>query len=240
MNIKYISTTTSTNDLIRETNQNLSLVWCEEQTKGRGQRGNQWESEKGKNLTFSIMTHPDFMPAENQFILSKAVSLAIIDTLKSHDIMATIKWPNDIYVGEKKICGILIECNISGSGQLSQAIIGIGLNVNQTEFLSDAPNPVSMQILTGKEYKREKILDEFCHHFETYYLMIAEDLYSPLDSRYRENLYQKDGFHRYQDNNNKFEARISGITKFGALLLTDTNGLEKEYQFKEVVFLHNE
>lgn len=240
MNIKHIVTATSTNDIIRETNQNLSLIWCDEQTKGRGQRGNYWESETGKNLTFSIMTHPDFMPAENQFILSKAVSLAIIDTLKSHDITATVKWPNDIYVGDKKVCGILIECNISGSGRLSQAVIGVGLNVNQTEFISDAPNPISMKILTGMEYKREKILNEFSQHFETYYLMIAEDLYSPIDTRYRDNLYRKNGYFKYYDHIRKFEAHISGITKYGALLLTDTDGLEKEYQFKEVIFLQNE
>lgn len=238
MNIKHIETTTSTNDLVREINQNLSLVWCEEQTKGRGQRGNHWESEKGKNLTFSVMTHPDFLPAENQFELSKSVSLAIIDTLKEYGIIATIKWPNDIYVNDKKICGILIECSISGSGQLTQAVIGIGLNINQTEFLSDAPNPISMKMITEKEFKREKILNVFSHHFENYYLMLAENLFSPIDNRYIENLYRKDGYFMYRDSNNKFEARISGITKYGALLLTDRDGIQKEYQFKEIVFLN--
>lgn len=238
MNIKHIETTTSTNDLVREINQNLSLVWCEEQTKGRGQRGNHWESEKGKNLTFSVMTHPDFLPAENQFELSKSVSLAIIDTLKEYGIIATIKWPNDIYVNDKKICGILIECSISGSGQLTQAVIGIGLNINQTEFLSDAPNPISTKMITEKEFKREKILNEFSHHFENYYLMLAENLFSPIDNRYIENLYRKDGYFMYRDSNNKFEARISGITKYGALLLTDRDGIQKEYQFKEIVFLN--
>lgn len=239
MIIKHIDTVASTNDLVkeREYNQNLSLLWAEEQTKGRGQKGTQWESEVGKNITFSIMCHPDFLPAEHQFILSKAVSLAIIDTLALYKLKATIKWPNDIYVGDKKICGILIECSISGQGKLNQAVIGIGLNVNQTLFLSNAPNPTSIAIETENEVNREKLLDQFCHFFENYYIMLAEDLYSPIDNRYKENLYHREGIFKYRDSNRTFEAKISGISKYGALILTDTDGLEKEYQFKEVVFL---
>lgn len=239
MNIKHIDSTISTNDSIKESsyNQNLTLLWSEEQTKGRGQKGNHWESEYGKNLTFSIMTYPDFIPAENQFILSKAVSLAIVDTLGEHDIKATIKWPNDIYVNDEKICGILIECSISGQGKLNQAVIGIGLNINQTQFVSNAPNPTSMTIQTGKVLNREEILDSFCHNFESLYIMIAEDLYSPINNRYHENLYHREGYHKYMDCNRTFEARISGISKYGALILTDRDDIEKEYQFKEVTFL---
>lgn len=237
MNIKYIETTTSTNDTIKIANKNLSLLWCEEQTAGRGQKGNHWESERGRNLTFSIMTHPEFMPAECQFVLSKAVSLALIDTLAAHSIKATIKWPNDIYVNDKKICGILIECGISGSGQLNSAVIGIGLNVNQTLFTSDAPNPTSMKLETGIDFSREAILEEFCQLFETNYTMLAENLYSPIDNRYKENLYRKDGFHSYQDDVRTFEASICEISKYGALILKDRDGVKKEYQFKEVSFL---
>lgn len=239
MNIKHIDTASSTNDLIKEKehNQNLSLLWSEEQTKGRGQKGTNWESEYGKNLTFSIMTYPDFLPAEHQFILSKSISLAILDTLANHNIKATIKWPNDIYVNDKKICGILIECSISGLGKLNQVVLGVGLNVNQTLFVSDAPNPTSMSIETGNQFDREKVLEQLSHHFENYYIMLAEDLYSSIDSRYRDNLYHRDGYFKYRDCNRVFDARISGISKYGALLLTDSDGVEKEYQFKEVTFL---
>ena len=236
MNIEYIEKTTSTNDIIRERDSNLSLVWADKQTNGRGQRGNSWESEKGKNLTLSIMTHPTFLAAENQFILSKAISLAVVDTLLNYGISAKIKWPNDIYVGDKKICGILIECDINGSGMLQRVIIGLGLNVNQTKFVSNAPNPTSMSIATNKKFTREDILEDLAHGFENIFMMISESLYSPIHNRYFDLLYRKDGVHCYKDKDGEFKASISSITRYGALVL-NRKGIDKEYQFKEVTFI---
>ena len=236
MNIEYIEKTTSTNDIIRERDSNLSLVWADKQTNGRGQRGNSWESEKGKNLTLSIMTHPTFLAAENQFILSKAISLAVVDTLLNYGISAKIKWPNDIYVGDKKICGILIECDINGSGMLQRVIIGLGLNVNQTKFVSNAPNPTSMSIATNKKFNREDILEDLAHGFENIFMMISESLYSPIHNRYFDLLYRKDGVHCYKDKDGEFKASISSITRYGALVLK-RKGIDKEYQFKEVAFI---
>lgn len=129
-----------------------TVVATHTQTAGRGQRGNSWEAEPGKNLTFSQVLRPASLPAQRQFELSMVVSLAIariIDSRLPHGMRCTIKWPNDIYVGLEKICGILIENKLAGPA-IERAIAGIGINVNQTEFLSDAPNPTSVALLNGR------------------------------------------------------------------------------------------
>ena len=120
----------------------LTLVDADFQTGGRGQQQNVWESEADKNLLFSLLCHPTFLPATNQFVLSQAIAVAVQRTLSEYTDGITIKWPNDIYWNDRKICGTLIECNLMGS-TIKDCIIGTGINVNQTEFRSDAPNPVS-------------------------------------------------------------------------------------------------
>lgn len=237
MTIEYIKSTTSTNDLINQRDANLHIIWSDEQTAGRGQRGNSWESESGANLTFSIMTQPLFLRADQQFMLSKLISNTIITTLASYKIPATIKWPNDIYVGDKKICGILIECSVSGNGALNKVVIGVGLNVNQKQFVSDAPNPTSMSIIKDCTFDREELITKIAQQFEMGYAMLGERLYSTIDRTYLNNLYRKDGVHAYSDEGGKFRASIEGITNYGALLLKRENGDIKEYQFKEVSFI---
>ena len=118
-------------------------IIAREQTAGRGQRGNKWSSRAGENLTFSLVWEPTFLEAKRQFLLSEAVALALTDTLAKWDVRSKIKWTNDIYVGNKKICGILIEHDLEGM-YLSRTIIGVGLNVNQAHFTSNAPNPISL------------------------------------------------------------------------------------------------
>ncbi len=238
MIIKHIKSSVSTNSEIADVDQNLFALWSDCQTKGRGQRGNSWESEDDKNLTFSIMLRPQLIPAEKQFILSKTISTVIIETLNCYGINATIKWPNDIYVNHNKICGILIECNISGNGLINKAIIGVGLNVNQKLFLSDAPNPTSMALECNKEFDREEIINEICRRFEMKYDIISEGLYSTIDRAYYNNLYRKDGLHTYEDSNgNLFKATINGISEYGALILEDEKRVCREFQFKEVSFV---
>lgn len=123
-----------------------------EQTCGRGQRGNSWEAEPRKNITLSLMLRPEGLPATRQFELSEAVALGVADLLDDLGIEGvSVKWPNDIYVGNKKICGILIENTVAGT-LITRSIAGIGLNVNQTQFLSDAPNPVSLKQITGTDF----------------------------------------------------------------------------------------
>ena len=140
-----------------------TTVCADYQTAGKGQRGNTWESERGKNLMFSLVLYPTFLQPQRQFILSQLTALAVRDTLTRWAGDIRIKWPNDIYWQEKKICGILIENELNAEG-IARSIIGIGLNVNQTKFHSDAPNPVSLRQITGGEENPMEVL----HDIQTY------------------------------------------------------------------------
>ena len=149
---------------------NLSVVSALEQTKGRGQRGNRWSSQPGENLTFSLVVKDFRIKANEQSAISQATALSLVDLLSRHEIKARIKWPNDIYTGDEKICGILIENSLKGS-EIDWSIIGIGLNVNQTAFPEDLPNPTSMKLCTGNSnpYNTREILEEFMGLFTGYY-----------------------------------------------------------------------
>ena len=163
-------TVTSTNDRLAELCQEKEIkefttLMAEYQTAGKGQRGNSWESEYGKNLTFSTVFYPQTIAPASQFILSMAVASAICTALAHyvHADCLQIKWPNDIYWKDKKIAGILIENDLTGS-QISQSIIGIGININQEEFHSSAPNPVSLRQITKKETDRMEVLNSILEH----------------------------------------------------------------------------
>ena len=221
------------------------VVVAEYQTAGRGCGSNTWESEQGKNLTFSVLLHPTEIPADCQFRISEAVSVAICETLEncfrplspadspsdSGKQEVTIKWPNDIYVGDRKICGILIENQLRGS-LISDSIVGIGLNVNQTVFRSDAPNPVSVAQLTGHEENREALLQAFLQRLSATMEMEPE----ALMETYRRRLYRREGFHRFSDSCGAFEAKVMNVLDDGRLVLLDTEGKARMYAFKEVIF----
>lgn len=149
---------------------NLSVVSALEQTKGRGQRGNRWSSQPGENLTFSLVVKDFRIKANEQSAISQTTALSLVDLLSRHEIKARIKWPNDIYADDEKICGILIENSLKGS-EIDWSIIGIGLNVNQTTFPEDLPNPTSMKLCTGNSnpYNTREILEEFMGIFTGYY-----------------------------------------------------------------------
>ncbi|MDE7389226.1 MAG: biotin--[acetyl-CoA-carboxylase] ligase, partial [Muribaculaceae bacterium] len=150
--INFIDSCASTNSAIPSDAPHGFAIACREQTAGRGQRGASWESEPGMNVTMSVMLRPEGLRAAGQFLISMHTALAVARTLDSYGIAGVrVKWPNDVYVGNRKICGILIENSLSGS-MVSRSVCGIGLNVNQTEFRSPAPNPVSMAMLTGLRY----------------------------------------------------------------------------------------
>ncbi|MCM1020641.1 MAG: biotin--[acetyl-CoA-carboxylase] ligase [Muribaculum sp.] len=202
------------------------------QTAGRGQRGNSWEAEQGKNLTFSLLLHPRGIEACEQFRISQAVSLGIVDTLRPllPGREVKIKWPNDIYVGNSKICGILIENSLSGK-TISHSIAGIGINVNQRRFLSNAPNPVSMIQLLGHETALEPLLNSVVEK-------IAQCLAEPeaeLKERYFANLWSRECM-TYRDvaTGSKFNAAITAIGPLGHITLTRADGNSTIYAFKEV------
>ena len=214
----------------------LTTVVADFQTAGRGQRGNSWESEDGKNLMFSFVLYPTFLEARKQFLLSQIASLAVKETLDLYIGDVSIKWPNDIYWHDKKIAGILIENVLSGS-TFSRAIIGMGLNINQKNFYSDAPNPVSLYQITGRTYKIEKILDEFTEAFGKRYTDTFTNSSDRIHKEYIAALYRNDGVYPFYSDGNIFHASIADVELDGHLLLSTESGEKKRFAFKEVSFL---
>lgn len=212
------------------------VVVSEYQTAGRGCGTNSWESERGKNLTFSLLIHPTEITADCQFRISEAVSLALCETLDGYvtDRQVSVKWPNDIYVDDCKICGMLIENRLRGR-LMTDSIIGIGLNVNQREFFSDAPNPVSLVQLLGHEVALEPLLQAFLQKLEPMLQMDPET----LGKAYRERLYRREGEHEYRDGKGLFRAKLLNVLDDGRLVLLDTEGTARIYAFKEVQFVIN-
>jgi BirA family biotin operon repressor/biotin-[acetyl-CoA-carboxylase] ligase len=238
----HISETVSTNVLMKEMLRKSPLpegfvVHTDFQHQGKGQGNNQWESAKGKNLLFSLLLRPHHIAIEDQFIISQIVSLGIIDVLRNlhpdHETAFCVKWPNDIYWKNKKLGGILIENTLQGR-IINASVIGIGLNINQTTFTSDAPNPVSLKQITGKEYPIDLILEAITGNILHYYVEVSPEL---VRKQYMENLYRKTGYHSYRIDEKSFSAKIIDIEKDGRLMLEDVNGDMTGYYFKEIEFL---
>lgn len=226
MNVVRFDTLDSTNsEALRVDYPEGTAVVAECQTEGRGQRGNVWDSEKSKNLTFSLVHYPN-IPLEDSFQISMAAALAVADSLRSFGIFPKIKWPNDIYVGEEKIAGILIENSLTGSSVIRKSVIGIGLNVGQREFPSGIPNPTSMA-LCGVEVSADRVLETFSFPFS--------EPVSSLYSRYTEMMWRKEGYHPYCDADGNFMAKIAGVDMHtGRLSLEREDGTIRKYYFKEV------
>lgn len=218
----------------------MTMVMAQSQTAGRGQRGNTWEAEPGQNLTFSVLHYPDSFPAREQFSLSEAVALSLVETLAHYSIDAKVKWPNDIYVGDRKICGILIEHSVSGT-ELNRTIIGVGLNVNQTRFVSPAPNPVSMSQLTGISYDLDEVSRTLGDRLENALLSVSTHEGRTLrHQEFIHNLWRGDGClypFRDRDTGELFSARFSGLEPEGWLLLELPTAECRRYAFKEVEFV---
>ncbi len=215
-----------------------TAIWADYQTAGRGCGTNTWESERGKNLLFSLLIHPTDIYANEQFRITEAVSVALCQTLQSYLTQRVeIKWPNDIYVGDRKISGTLIECDLQGK-TISNCIIGVGVNINQAVFRSDAPNPTSLQLLTGREHDRETILLSIINHFQTYYKQLESGGEEVLQL-YMSHLYRREGMHRYRDVRGEFMAEMAGVEPTGHLLLRFENGNVVRYELKEVQFLRD-
>ena len=226
-----VERTDSTNTLLKELlakgewPQDERFLYAGYQTAGRGQTGNSWESEEGKNLLCSIV----LPPAKNLYFLNIAVSVAILRLI---DEPLTIKWPNDIYWQDKKLAGILLENTIVGS-EIKYSIAGIGLNVNQTEFVSDAPNPVSLKQITGKENDIDQLMQDL---FEAVYTVLNE----PEDviwSEYKSHLYRRKGYWPFADTNGAFEAQIEDVLPTGEVVLRDENNKKRVYHFKQIRYV---
>lgn len=245
LEIKWFDTIDSTNyEAFRqiENAKDFTTYAAKFQTSGRGQKGTRWESAAGKNLTFSILIRPIHLKAKDQFLVSQIVALGIVRYLGVLGLKAKIKWPNDIYVGDRKICGILIEHYLSGAN-LSVSIIGIGLNLNQREFASDAPNPTSLLLETGEEHLPENELNEILFSIKKYYDQLNVKTYKAFkdvtEQSYVESLYRLGEFALYQeaDTDDIFEARIIGTDNSACLVLEKRDKTKKSYAFKEIRYL---
>ena len=238
----HLKETHSTNSYLRELimrekeQPEGTVVITDYQTAGRGQKGNSWESERGKNLTFSILLHPNHIPPGKQFILSQLISIAIVGVLKEYDRHFTIKWPNDIYWKEKKIAGMLIEGDLTGSS-LSNAIIGIGININQRHFKSDAPNPVSLTQITGKEHNLSELLEKILDSIVDAYNKYSPDNEEEIRQKYMALLFRNKGVYPYLYGEEIFNASIEGIEPNGQLILKKENGSIHTFAFKEISFV---
>lgn len=242
--IENISETTSTNELL--------VLWCKEgqaeefhtvvaehQTAGRGQRGNTWEAEPGKNLTFSTVLQPKNLRVERHFILSILAATSILRVLSQYAAGFCIKWPNDIYWNDRKIGGILIENELEGK-RVCRSIIGIGLNLNQQIFYSDAPNPVSLYQIIGREVDRREVLQDILRALAEGYPAVGEadeERTEVLTGFYLNHLYRNRGFHLYRDAQGEFRAELQDILPDGRLRLKDEQGGVRTYAFKEVTFV---
>ncbi len=240
--ISFLKTVDSTNSyvgdlLAKEHLLEGAVIVTQEQTAGRGQAGKRWEAEFGKNILMSILFFPVFLKAQNLFMLSKAFSLGIYDTLKpTLGSSVKIKWPNDIYVGDKKICGMLIENSIRNPN-INHTILGIGLNVNQENFSAEVPNPVSLKMILKKEQDVDDYLFALCNSLEKRYLQLKSGHDDQINEDYMDALYRFGESHNFENDNEKFKAKITGVAEDGKLFLRRENGLIEKYDFKEVRYI---
>lgn len=210
-----------------------TIILTENQTSGKGQRGNQWESEPHQNLTFSVIFYPGFLFIKDQFYLNMIASLAVADALKTFFAKdVKVKWPNDVYVNDKKICGILIENTLKGT-VIEHSVIGIGLNVNQSEFTVE--KATSMADLTLMNYDLNDVFNRVIQSIEKYYLLLRQGDLKSIRLIYLENLYWMKETHLFESNA-VFSGQIVDIDEVGRLVV-ESGSHTNVYDFKEIKFL---
>jgi BirA family biotin operon repressor/biotin-[acetyl-CoA-carboxylase] ligase len=239
--IRHYEKVSSTNDLASvmlrgDRPAEGTVITAAFQEGGRGQKGNSWESEPGKNLLMSVILYPAMVRPENQFIISQMVSLAVCDLIRAEVPDVKIKWPNDIYVRDDKIAGILIEHSIMGS-TISSCVAGIGLNVNQTEFGSTLVNPSSLAQVTGREHDLSLITAELLRLLDISYAMVISGRTDELAEAYHNSLYRCGEWHRYADRNGVFGGMIEGVGPGGLLMVRREEGNVTGYAFKEIDYI---
>lgn len=214
-----------------------TMVRARRQTAGRGQRGNVWESEPGANLTFTLFHHPEEVEAIDQYAISEASALAVTDLLADFGVTSTVKWPNDIYVGNRKICGILIECAVMGK-RIEHCRIGAGININQTRFVGDAPNPVSLAMLGIQRQDIDEVARKMGSCLERRLVQTSPRLRAALHREYLSRLWRNDGKpypYRRRDTGVHFDAVITDVSPRGPITLRNVaDGREETFWFKEI------
>ncbi|HSU28330.1 MAG TPA: biotin--[acetyl-CoA-carboxylase] ligase [Chitinophagaceae bacterium] len=217
-------------------------IFAHEQTAGKGQRGNSWQSEKDSSIALSILVSPLTLGIKDQFQLNACVAVSLYRFFSAYaGEETTIKWPNDLYWQDRKAGGILIE-NIIGSvpGKSSTSawkwsIIGIGININETKFPSSLPNPVSLRQITGKTFHPLQLAKELCKELNDGYAQLSGGHYQKIYEQYNEHLYKKNQLVKLKKGNRVFEASILAVTKAGKLLTK--HSIEEEFDFGEVQWM---
>ncbi len=219
-----------------------AVILAEEQTSGRGLANERWLSEAGKNLLMSVVFYPSFLSTQNLFVLSKAFSLGVYDFVNDllsnafQNEIVKIKWPNDIYVGDKKLCGMLIENSIRNPN-INHTLLGIGLNVNQEVFPAMLQNPVSLKKILGKELEIDTCFSALCNALESRYLQLKSGHGEQVNEDYVNALFRFGEFHEYESGHTRFKAKMTAIADDGKIFLKRENGLIEKYDFKEVKFV---
>ncbi len=234
-----------------------TVIWAHEQFAGKGQNNNKWESEPGKNLTFTIILKPHFLSPTRQFLLNKAISLGVLDFIHTHlffsdsdmpagsvarhhtefwNHLLQIKWPNDIYIDSHKIAGILIENQIRGN-LIDTSVAGIGVNINQTEYGKGIPNPVSLVQLLRREMELKEAMQSICQSLESRYHLLREGKIPQLDIAYNQNLLGFDQWRAFMKDGNKLEGKICGVDEIGRLMIQLRDETVQTYNHKEIEYI---
>ena len=215
-----------------------TVIMAENQYAGRGQQQNGWHADPGKNLTFSLLLKPFFLPVPAQFDLIRVISLGVFDALEPLlGQKLKIKWPNDIYYADSKLGGILIE-NIVQGGQIKNSIIGIGLNVNQDSFPPHLPNAVSITQILHTDYDLKTLLSDICRNIEAWYLKLKTGKISLVRNTYLDRLYWLNENKNFKTGDTAFTGIIKGVRDNGLLVVKNNNEEELEFSLKEISFVH--
>ena len=237
MEIITLDATTSTNEylLSQNTQDNLCVV-TDYQSAGKGMGTNVWESERGKNLLFSLLVHPLWLGIQKQYLMSMVQAVSLWEALSDYvenPTLLTIKWPNDIYYKDCKLSGTRIDLNLQGM-KIQDMVIGTGVNVNQLQFTGTAPNPVSLSQISGLTYSLSQILSSIIDAFERNYALLRSGAEQYIIRCYHEHLYRRVGMYRYRDIHGEFQADMVGVASNGILTLRRADGTLSKYEFKEL------
>ena len=240
-NLLFIQDLPSTNsyalDLLKKSKlPEGTILYTNYQSAGKGYSDNKWESEDGKNLLISVILYPTFIKPEDQFLISMAISLGVCDFLMRFIPDCSIKWPNDIWVNNDKIAGLLLESSLADN-LIELTVAGIGLNINQKKFSGNAPNPVSLYHLTGESYDLPSSLEKLAADLDKRYKQLMGDNWGELKKEYVSKLYRLNEWHEFRDKNGKFTGRVLTIGDYGRLIIERQSGEESEYSFKETEFI---
>lgn len=211
-----------------------TVISAVHQTAGRGQIGSSWETEPALNLTLSVILYPSFLPPQQQFSLTQAVALSVRDLITRYTEKAVkVKWPNDIYIGDGKVAGILIQTTLSQKG-FQNCVVGTGINVNQEQFSPLLPNPTSLLLETGKTFELHQLAEEYCQSLEQRYLQLKKGLGRAIGEEYLQHLY---GMGRQalfeRPGGEQFTGVIRGINATGQLIIRHS-GQEEAFHLKQV------